>query len=502
MNYQNLLVEIGVEELPGSILPVILEQFTKTFISHLEKEFISISEYKGFITPRRIALVIYNFPLEIEAKTTIKKGPLVKSAFDINKNPSPALLGFIKSLNESLDNLKIQELEKGDFVYFEQKTSPLITEKMLPKIVSETLTHMHLPKRMFWGENAFSFVRPIQWITLLLEKKPILSEIYNIKTKGESFGHRFHHPYALSFPDPSEYESVLETEGYVIPDFDKRLRFIKEEMKRGALEKDFVVNENAKLLNEVTGLVEWPFILMGHFDEAFLELPPQVLITTLEHHQRCFTLKDKTSSKLVPYFIIIANIESKNPNSVIFHNEKVIHARLSDASFHYKQDLKTPLLNHIPNLKKVIFQQGLGSLYDKSLRISFLAEQIMALLAIEHSDIQKAALLIKADLLTNMVSEFPELQGSMGKYYALHEGYSLEIAESIEEHYLPLHAEGNLPVTNLGKILSICDKVDLLVGMFGLGKAPKSDKDPFGLRRAALGIMRILIESEYDIDLK
>ncbi len=355
-------------------------------------------------------------------------------------------------------------------------------------------------RRMRWGDSTDSFVRPIHWLLLLLDHKVIPTEIFGVKSSNLTYGHRFHHPEALSVSDPNDYESVLFNKGLVIANFEKRREKILNEITKITTEKKCQAILEDALRDEVTGLVEWPIVLLGSFDNTFLEIPKEILITSMQTHQRCFPLENQ-AKKLLPHFLLVSNINSKKPDEVIRGNECVIAARLSDAVFYYRVDKEMSLEQRRFGLQNVRFQKNLGNLWDKSERIAKLATQIAPTLQASLANTERAGLLCKTDLLTQMVGEFPELQSIMGRYYALHDAEPIAVAMAIEEHAHPRFAHDTLPTTPEGTALALADRLDSLVGIFGLGNRPTGDKDPFALRRQALGALRILIEKQCDCDL-
>ena len=526
--YKNLLVEIGCEELP----PKNLHQLQDTFVKYFEKMLIAadltFTKTEGFATPRRLALRISDLALQQPARQITKRGPTKNAAFDEMGKPTKAALGFAESCGVSIDALSIQETDKGAWLVFEKNEAGKTTEQLIPDLLKETLKALPFGRRMRWGIRTDSFVRPIHWIVLLWDDKVIETEIFGVKSSNLTFGHRFHHPGALSISDPKDYEFVLLNKGFVIANFEKRREKILSEIRRIAKEKKFraiteiestscgtrILGFNFDaLLNEVTGLVEWPVVLLGSFDKAFLDVPREALITSMQTHQRCFPVEDQ-SQKLLPYFLLVSNINSKNPATVISGNECVIAARLADAVFYYRIDKEIPLHQRLVGLKQVRFQWGLGTLWDKSERIAKLAKLIAPNIHAHPLDAQRinqthadpehaarAGLLCKTDLLTQMVIEFPELQGVMGSYYALHDSEPAAVARAIEDHIHPRSAEDFVSLTLEGTALALADRLDSLVGIFGLGNRPTGDKDPFALRRQALGIVRILIETQCDCDL-
>lgn len=504
-NPNDLLIELGVEELPSKCLKSLCDNFIEVMVKGLDSAQLAFKEVKGFVTPRRLAVLISHVDASQPQQITLKKGPAQSAGLDKEGRPTGALLGFAKSCGVDVSSLSVQETDKGSFYSYEKKEPGKKTPELIPHILETAIQNLNLPKRMRWGNNSESFVRPMHWLLVLFGNAVIDTEVFGIQSEHFTHGHRFHHPQKIAILVSKDYENTLIKTGKVWPDFEKRKQHILNEMNIQALKHQGNVVFDEDLLEEVTGLVEWPIILIGKFDKEFLKLPKEVLISSMKLHQKCFPIEDN-NRQLLPYFIIISNIESTNPDVVIEGNESVIHARLSDAAFFYHQDIKQPLEKYREGLKNVVFQHGLGSLWDKSQRISKLADFIIkSMNHLNHdqkahlaNSVFKAGLICKADLLTQMVGEFPELQGIIGHYYALQEGTKEPIARAIEEHYHPRFAEDSLPETLEGAALAIADRADSLVGIFGLGKKPSGEKDPFGLRRQALGMLRIIIENKLE----
>ncbi|HXH55512.1 MAG TPA: glycine--tRNA ligase subunit beta, partial [Gammaproteobacteria bacterium] len=443
---------------------------------------------------------ISDLSVQTPDRRIIKPGPAKSAAFDETGNPTKAALGFAQTCGITIDTLLSMQKMDNPRLVFEINEPGKTAEELIPRLLMETLNNLPVGRRMRWGTRTDSFVRPIQWIVLLLDHKVIQTEIFGIKSSNLTYGHRFHHPQALSISDPNEYESVLLNKAFVITNFEKRREKILFEIAKITTEKKFNAIIEDALLDEVTGLVEWPVVLLGSFDKAFLDIPKEVLITSLQTHQRCFPVEDQ-SGKLLPYFLLVSNINSKNPGAVIRGNECVIAARLADAVFYYRVDKEILLHQRCIDLKQVRFQWGLGTLWDKSERIAKLAMLIASKIHADPLYTERAGLLCKTDLLTQMVGEFPELQSIMGRYYALHDGEPVAVAMAIEDHAHPRFAQDTLPATPEGTALALADRLDSLVGIFGLGNRPTGDKDPFALRRQALGVLRILIEKQCDCDL-
>lgn len=532
MNEQrrDLLIEIGVEELPPKSLRLLSRSFRDQIVqglTNLQLPFSSASEglsdvsdaiaksdpaeIKVFATPRRLALLIPRLVTLQAPQHVLKKGPLLAAAFDKDGKPTPAALGFASACQTPLEALKTQQTEKGECLVYEQTLPAQATATLISKLVQDALKALPLPKHMRWGELKESFVRPVHWLVLLFGEQVIPAEFFGIKSDRMTYGHRFHHPAAIPLKQPSEYEDRLRNVGKVIADFEERRELIETNLKNIAAEENASASIDEELLDQVTGLVEWPVVLLGQFDEAFLALPPEVLISSMQVHQKCFPLPDK-QGKLLAKFLIVSNIESSDPLTVVQGNERVMQARLHDAAFFYQVDKETRLEARQEDLKKVVFQNLLGgsTLWDKSNRIKGLSKFILSQIPPNlldkstEADCERAALLCKTDLLTQMVGEFPELQGIMGRYYAIHDGESEAVARAIADHYHPRFANDSLPETVLGKVLALSDRIDTLVGMFGLGKHPTGDKDPYALRRQALAVLRIIGIGElsgFDLDL-
>jgi glycyl-tRNA synthetase beta chain len=496
----NLLIEIGCEELPPKSLHKLQIHFVEHFTKMLKAAELTFTKAEGFSTPRRLAIRISDLPVQQPPRHITKRGPAKNAAFDNTGKPTKAALGFAESCGVPIEALVLQETEKGAWLVFEKNEPGKTAEQLIPDLLTETLNSLPMGKRMRWGTRTDSFVRPIHWIVLLLNHKVIQAEIFGVKSSNLTFGHRFHHPEALSISDPNDYESVLLNKGFVIANFEKRREKIFSEINKITEEKKCHAIVEDALLDEVAGLVEWPVVLFGSFDKAFLDIPREALITSMQTHQRCFPIEDQ-HQKLLPHFLLVSNISSKNPAAVISGNECVIAARLSDAVFYYRIDKEIPLHQRLIDLKQVRFQWGLGTLWDKSQRIAKLATIIASKIHADPLYTERAGLLCKTDLLTQMVGEFPELQSIIGRYYALHDAEPLAVATAIEDHAHPRFAQDTLPTTPEGIALALADRIDSLVGIFGLGNRPTGDKDPFALRRQALGILRILIEKQCDCDL-
>ena len=495
MKTNNLLIEIGTEELPAKALPKIINAFKAEMIKELDNANLAYKDIEHFATPRRLALRVLELAERQPDSQQERKGPAIKAAFDDNGEPTKACLGFARSVNADAKDLR----EKDGYLYFTLDCPGKTVSELLPDILNLVINRLPVPKRMRWGDYDVEFSRPVHWAILLYGAEVIPATILSLKTSNKTYGHRFHHPAAIQLQHADDYEQALH-QAKVIAGFEKRRETIHQQIIQIAKQANGIAIVDPDLLDEVTGLVEWPHAIKADFSPRFLDVPAESLISAMEQHQKSFALLDDKQS-LLPAFITISNIESKKPENVKQGNEKVMHARLSDAEFFYQNDLKKPLTQNTNNLKTVIFQKELGSLFDKTTRIKTLMQQLTKSLDVDASLAERAALLSKADLLSDMVGEFPELQGTMGYYYAKHAGEPLDVATALKEQYLPRFANDNLPKTTLGSLLAIADRIDTIVGIFGINRAPTGEKDPFGLRRAALGILRIIIDNQLDIDL-
>jgi glycyl-tRNA synthetase beta chain len=498
---KDLLVEIGTEELPPKSLRRLSDAFTQGIREGLDKASLSYSELKAFATPRRLAILVKGLASSQASKQVERRGPAITAAFNDEGCPTKAALGFARSCGlENVEDLEKLENDKGSWLVFRSHEEGKTTSELIPEIVQKSLDKLPIPKRMRWGDLKVQFVRPVHWVVLLFGDEVIDTDILSIKSGRETRGHRFHHPENIYIGEPAAYAPLLETQGHVVADFESRREAIRGQVLEIAatVKGNAVIDED--LLDEVTSMVEWPVSVLGNFEEQFLEVPPEALISAMKSHQKYFHLVDQ-AGKLMPHFITISNIESHDPSVVRAGNERVIRPRLSDAAFFWKQDGKQKLESHIEGLKTVVFQKKLGTLYDKAERISSLAGYIAKQLNGDEQSAQRAAILCKCDLMTEMVGEFPDLQGIMGRYYAINDGEPEEIAIAIDEHYMPRFAGDTLPTTISGQAVAIAEKLDTLVGIFGIGQAPTGDKDPFALRRAALGVLRIIIEGKLDINL-
>jgi len=496
---RDFLVEIGTEELPPKALQGLSEAFSSALCHFLEQNQVHYNIANPFATPRRLAVLIKGVATMQTVRETERRGPALKAAFDQNGKPTKAALGFARSCKVEVTELDKLETDKGAWLIYRCTQPGKATASLIPQIIEGALAALPIPKRMRWGNWPFEFVRPVHWVVILFGDEVIEATILGRKSGRETRGHRFHHPDPISLTQASEYAKVLEKQAYVMPTFTtrhERVRLLVEEAAAD-IGGEAVIDE--ALLNEVTSLVEWPVVITGAFDDKFLEVPPEALIASMKGHQKYFHVVNQ-DDKLLPRFIAVSNIESRDPDVVRAGNERVLRPRLSDAAFFWERDLKKSLASRLDDLKTVIFQNKLGSLYDKSKRVASVSGMIAQQLGSQELQGIRAAQLSKCDLMTEMVSEFPELQGIMGEYYALRDQETAGVAKAMREQYHPRFWGDTLPSTALGQALSIADKLDTLVGIFGIGQTPTGDKDPFGLRRAAISVLRIMIEGRLPLD--
>jgi glycyl-tRNA synthetase beta chain len=497
---KELLLEIGTEEIPAGFIPQALMDLESLAKKELEASRIDFNGIKTLGTPRRLVLVIESVSEKQRDEETKKIGPSKQSAFDAKGNPTKAAIGFAKSQSVPVESLTMIQTEKGEYVCAVKKESGRVTSEILSTLLPKWILSIPFQKSMRWADVPIRFARPIHWILALFGGEVVSFEVGNIRSGNMTYGHRFMNPGPISVKD---FQSYLQKtrEASVIVDPVERKKRIEDEMIREGAKVSGRVLKDEELLNEVNFLVEYPVALCGTFDNKFLSLPREILIHSMKEHQRYFPVVDDHGI-LLPYFVCISNIHPKSREVVVKGNEKVLRARLSDAAFFFEDDLKIPLEKRVEQLKKVVFQAKLGTSYEKVMRFKQLAlwmtERIDPKL---REAVERTSHLCKADLVTGMVGEFPKLQGIVGKEYARLTKERPEVAEAIYEHYLPGFAGDRLPSGSIGDIVSIADKMDTIVGCFGVGLVPTGTADPFGLRRQALGIIRIILEKKYSISL-
>ncbi|WP_137886134.1 glycine--tRNA ligase subunit beta [Pseudomonas sp. 2FE] len=495
MSAQDFLVELGTEELPPKALKSLGDSFLGGIEKGLKAAGLSYSAARVYAAPRRLAVLVEQLAAQQPDRSHNLDGPPVQAAFDAEGQPTQAALGFAKKCGVELAEID----QSGPKLKYSQSIPGQPAVDLLPGIVTASLNELPIPKRMRWGAHKDEFVRPTQWLVMLFGDAVIDCEILAQKAGRESRGHRFHNPDQVRISKPSTYLEDLRG-AHVLADFAERRELIGTRVATLAAEQQGTAIVPAALLDEVTALVEWPVPLVCSFEERFLAVPQEALITTMQDNQKYFCLLD-ASGKLLPRFITVANVESKDPAQIISGNEKVVRPRLTDAEFFFKQDKKQPLESFNQRLAHVVFQAQLGSVFDKAQRVAGLAAYVAERTDGDAQRAARAGLLSKCDLATEMVGEFPEMQGIAGYYYALNDGEADDVALALNEQYMPRGAGAELPSTLTGAAVAVADKLDTLVGIFGIGMLPTGSKDPYALRRAALGVLRILIEKQLDLDL-
>ncbi|GFM71238.1 glycine--tRNA ligase beta subunit [Pseudomonas cichorii] len=495
MSAQDFLVELGTEELPPKTLSSLGDAFLAGIEKGLQSAGLTYSAKQVYAAPRRLAVLVTGLATQQPDRSVNLDGPPRQAAFDAEGNPTQAALGFAKKCGVDLSEID----QTGPKLRYSQNIIGKPTATLLPTIVEDSLNDLPIAKRMRWGARKEEFVRPTQWLVMLLGDQVVDCTILAQSAGRHSRGHRFHHPQDVRISSPASYLSELRA-AHVLADFKERRQIISKRVDELAAQQEGTAIVPPSLLDEVASLVEWPVPLVCSFEERFLEVPQEALITTMQDNQKYFCLLD-SEGKLLPRFITVANIESKDPAQIIAGNEKVVRPRLTDAEFFFKQDKKQKLETFNERLKNVVFQAQLGSVFDKAERVSKLAAFIAPRIGGDAQRAARAGILSKCDLATEMVGEFPEMQGIAGFYYAKADGEAEDVALALNEQYMPRGAGAELPTTLTGAAVAIADKLDTLVGIFGIGMLPTGSKDPYALRRAALGILRILIDKKLDLDL-
>ena len=498
---QDFLVELGTEELPPKALKTLSNAFSNGIIEGLKNAQLSFDSFESFAAPRRLALLIKGLETAQPDQNMERRGPAVQAAFDAEGKATKAAEGFARSNGVTVDQLEKLETPKGAWLVYRAVKQGAETESLLPEIVTKSLNELPIPKRMRWGASRIEFVRPVHWLAMLLGDKVVDCEILGLKSGNTTRGHRFHANKELTLSAPADYAEVLQEQGKVYARFDVRRKMIKEQVTDIAtkLGGEAVIDEN--LLDEVTALNEWPVALSGRFDDEFLEVPAEALISSMKGHQKYFHVVD-SNKKLLPHFVTVSNIESSAPEHVVSGNERVIRPRLADAKFFFETDKKTTLEARRENLKPIVFQAQLGSVFNKTERIAKLAAFIAQEEGGNAESAARAGELCKSDLNSEMVLEFPELQGIMGQYYGKNDGEAEEVCVALNEQYMPRFSGDALPSNLTGCAVAIADKIDTITGIFGIKQPPSGNKDPFALRRATLGVLRIIVEKKLDLDLR
>jgi glycyl-tRNA synthetase beta chain len=499
--HRDFLVEIGTEELPPKSLLALAAAFADGIARGLADAGLEHRTVERFATPRRLAVRVRRLVERQPDRAIERRGPPLKAAFDAQGGPTQAAVAFAKSCGVEVNDLKQLETPKGAWLVHRGTEAGAYTPSLLPTIVQGALDALPIARRMRWGAGEAQFVRPVHWVLMVFGKETLPCEILGVPSSNVTYGHRFMAPKALRISTPASYVALLRKRGRVLADIHERRETIRQGVTAAATRLGGRAVISDALLDEVTALVEWPVPLAGRFDARFLELPPEVPIATMQDHQRYFPVRDAQGA-LMQWFITVANIESSDPAQVIAGNERVVRPRLSDAAFFWSTDRQQRLDSRAEGLRRVTFQTQLGSVHDKSERVRKLAQAVASSIGGDARLADRAAELAKCDLTSAMVGEFPELQGLMGRYYAQHDGEHAEVCEAIREQYLPRFAGDELPATRSGMAVSIADKLDTITGIYATGQKPTGTRDPFGLRRAALGLLRTTIERRLELDLQ
>lgn len=498
----DLLVELGCEELPPKSLALLGQSFFDGFLDQLEKAELGFERGRSrfFFTPRRLSLLIADLAECQPDQILERRGPALAAAFDKNNQPTPAATGFARSVGKNVDELGTLKTEKGEWLFCKVEKKGEKLENLLFTMLDKALVGLPVAKPMRWAANEFSFIRPVHWLLVLHGEKVIPGKLFELESSNMTCGHRIHNPGPHEIHTAADYEKVLE-DARVVADQDKRRDLIEQQVRELGKSGGGKAVIDTSLLDEVNCLVEWPRSIIGSFDEEFLEVPAEALIASMQDHQKFFPVIDPDSGALQAAFIAVANLDSQDFDAVRAGFERVIRPRLADARFFWNQDKKFPIEGWLAQLGSIVFQDKLGSVRDKSQRVSSISRKLTEAANIDGGPAERAALLCKCDLVSQMVGEFPELQGIMGGYYATQSGEPEAVARAISEHYRPAYSGDQLPSTPAGKIVSMADRLDSLVGIFAAGLKPTGNKDPFALRRAALGVVRILLDGEVDVSL-
>lgn len=501
MTQQTFLVEIGTEELPPKALRSLAEAFAANFTAELDNAGLQHGEVKWFAAPRRLALKVADLSAAQADREVEKRGPAIAQAFDAEGKPSKAAEGWARGCGITVDQAERLVTDKGEWLLYRAHVPGQSAQQLLAGMVSTALSKLPIPKLMRWGDKETQFVRPVHTVTLLLGAELIPGTVLGIDSARTIRGHRFMGEAEFTIDNADQYPQILLERGKVVADYQTRKSLIKRDAELAAQQIGGKADLSESLLEEVTSLVEWPVVLTAKFEEKFLAVPAEALVYTMKGDQKYFPVYD-AAGKLLPNFIFVANIESKDPQQIISGNEKVVRPRLADAEFFFNTDRKQRLEDNLPRLETVLFQQQLGSLRAKTDRIQAMAGWIAGQIGADVNHATRAGLLSKCDLMTNMVFEFTDTQGVMGMHYARHDGEAEDVAVALNEQYQPRFAGDELPQSLVACSLAIADKMDTLAGIFGIGQHPKGDKDPFALRRAALGVLRIIVEKNLSLDLQ
>ena len=501
MTTQNFLVEIGTEELPPKALKTLATSFADNVEAELNQAGLSFDKIEWFAAPRRLAVKVLNLATQQPSKEIEKRGPAVSAAFDAEGKPTKAAEGWARGCGITVEQAERIATDKGEWLVHRAKIEGQPTKNLLNDIVANALAKLPIPKPMRWADKTVQFIRPVHTVTMLLGDELIEGEILGVASARTIRGHRFLGEKEFEIQHADQYPQLLREKGSVVADFNERKAEILAKSQEKATALGGVADIEESLLEEVTSLVEYPNVLAAKFEERFLAVPAEALVYTMKGDQKYFPIYDK-NGKLLPHFIFVSNINPEDPTAIIEGNEKVVRPRLTDAEFFFKTDLKQKLVDRLPRLETVLFQQQLGTLKDKTDRIEQLAGEIAKQIGADEAKAKRAGLLSKCDLMTNMVFEFTDTQGVMGMHYARHDGEDEEVAVALNEQYMPRFAGDELPKSLVASAVALADKFDTLTGIFGIGQAPKGSADPFALRRAALGALRIIVEKNLPLDLE
>ena len=501
MTTQNFLVEIGTEELPPKALKTLATSFADNVEAELNQAGLTFDKIEWFAAPRRLAVKVLNLATQQPSKEIEKRGPAVSAAFDAEGKPTKAAEGWARGCGITVEQAERIATDKGEWLVHRAKIEGQPTKNLLNDIVANALAKLPIPKPMRWADKTVQFIRPVHTVTMLLGDELIEGEILGVENARTIRGHRFLGEKEFEIQHADQYPQLLREKGSVVADFNERKAEILAKSQAKATALGGVADIEESLLEEVTSLVEYPNVLAAKFEERFLAVPAEALVYTMKGDQKYFPIYDK-EGKLLPHFIFVSNINPEDPTAIIEGNEKVVRPRLTDAEFFFKTDLKQKLVDRLPRLETVLFQQQLGTLKDKTDRIEQLAGEIAKQIGADEAKAKRAGLLSKCDLMTNMVFEFTDTQGVMGMHYARHDGEDEEVAVALNEQYMPRFAGDELPKSLVASAVALADKFDTLTGIFGIGQAPKGSADPFALRRAALGALRIIVEKNLPLDLE
>ena len=501
MTTQNFLVEIGTEELPPKALKTLATSFADNVEAELNQAGLTFDKIEWFAAPRRLAVKVLNLATQQPSKEIEKRGPAVSAAFDAEGKPTKAAEGWARGCGITVEQAERIATDKGEWLVHRAKIEGQPTKNLLNDIVANALAKLPIPKPMRWADKTVQFIRPVHTVTMLLGDELIEGEILGVASARTIRGHRFLGEKEFEIQHADQYPQLLREKGSVVADFNERKAEILAKSQAKATALGGVADIEESLLEEVTSLVEYPNVLAAKFEERFLAVPAEALVYTMKGDQKYFPIYDK-DGKLLPHFIFVSNINPEDPTAIIEGNEKVVRPRLTDAEFFFKTDLKQKLVDRLPRLETVLFQQQLGTLKDKTDRIEQLAGEIAKQIGADEAKAKRAGLLSKCDLMTNMVFEFTDTQGVMGMHYARHDGEDEEVAVALNEQYMPRFAGDELPKSLVASAVALADKFDTLTGIFGIGQAPKGSADPFALRRAALGALRIIVEKNLPLDLE